>query len=376
MKNSYRAVFARGGTSKALIFHEDDLPVDREERSRIFLRAMGSPDPHGRQLDGMGGGLSSLSKVCIVGRPTHPDADVDYTFAQVQVKTARVDYSGNCGNMSSAIGPYAVDEGLVPCPDDGDATVRIHNVNTSKIIESTFPVAGGRSVHTGDLAIPGVAGTGAPIRLDFLAPGGASTGHMLVDGQVRTVVETSSERKAEVTLLDVANACAFVGTDTVGLQGTELPEEVDRRTDVMEELAAIRAGASVAFGIAPTAAEARRNLLLPFVTVVSPPADFRTLGGERIAASDFDVAVRVISNGQCHRAVPMTIALCTAVAVRLPGSIPAAMSRPVQGPVRIGTPSGVITVDSTLQQTDAGIEVRSGAVYRTSRRLFAGEVFI
>src|SRR6476659_5341746 len=177
---SYPAVFMRGGTSRAIMFHARDLP-DRAEWDPIFLAAMGSPDPNGRQLNGMGGGISSLSKVCVLAPSDRPDADVDYTFAQVQIREPRVDYRSNCGNMSSAVGPFAVDEGLVR-PNGDTAVVRIFNTNTQKIIRLTFPLEDGRAATDGDLAIPGVAGTGAPVRLDFLAPGGATTGRLLPTG--------------------------------------------------------------------------------------------------------------------------------------------------------------------------------------------------
>jgi 2-methylaconitate cis-trans-isomerase PrpF len=203
------AVFMRGGTSKALMLHRHDLPAAQAEWNPIFLRAMGSPDPNGRQLDGMGGGLSSVSKVCVLSRSSRPDADIDYTFAQVMVKDAHVDYSGNCGNMSSAVGPFAVDEGLVDAAD-GEATVRIYNTNTDKIIHSTFAVHGGQAVERGELAIPGVAGTGAPIRLDFVSPGGASTGRLLPSGRVVDEVEVPGLGKVEVSMVDAANACVLV----------------------------------------------------------------------------------------------------------------------------------------------------------------------
>jgi hypothetical protein len=174
---SLPAVFMRGGTSRAVMFHARDLP-DRAEWDPIFLAAMGSPDPSGRQLNGMGGGISSLSKVCVLAPSDRADADIDYTFAQVQIRDPRVDYRSNCGNMSSAVGPFAVDEGIVR-PNGDAATVRIFNTNTQKIIRSTFPLEDGRAATDGDLAIPGVAGTGAPVRVDFLAPGGATTGRLL-----------------------------------------------------------------------------------------------------------------------------------------------------------------------------------------------------
>src|SRR5712675_24859 len=159
------AVFMRGGTSNAIVLHERDLPRDRTQWDEIFLAAIGSPDPYGRQLDGMGGGISSLSKVCVVGPPSRPDADIDYTFAQVSVKDASVDYSGNCGNMSSAMGPFAAEEGLCAAPRDGAAAVRIHNTNTNKIITSRFTMTNGEAETDGDLAIDGIAGTAATVRL-------------------------------------------------------------------------------------------------------------------------------------------------------------------------------------------------------------------
>ncbi len=188
MQESIPAVFMRGGTSKALMFHGEDLPEDRDHWTRLFCSAMGSTDSYGRQLNGMGGGVSSLSKVCVISRSLRPDADVDYTFAQVMIGEARVDYRSNCGNMSSAVGPFAVDEGLVKATGES-TTVRIFNTNTAKIIHSTFPVENTKARYEGDLAIPGVSGSGAPIRLDFHDPGGATTGALLPSGHVTERLE-------------------------------------------------------------------------------------------------------------------------------------------------------------------------------------------
>src|SRR5665213_1205808 len=180
-----RAVFMRGGTSKAVMFRRDDLPADPKDWDPIFLEVMGSPDPNGRQLDGMGGGISSLSKICVIGPSSRPDADVDYTFAQIGVRDTFVDYGANCGNMSSAVGPFALEEGLVPAPKGGEASIRIHNTNTSKIIVARFPTENGLLAAAGDIAIDGVAGQAAPIRLEFLDPGGARTGKLLPTGNAR-----------------------------------------------------------------------------------------------------------------------------------------------------------------------------------------------
>src|SRR5262249_59546662 len=182
-----RAVYMRGGTSRCLVFHHGDLPAPGPARDHILLTALGSPDPYGRQLDGIGGGISSLSKACIIGPPTHPDADVDYTFAQVDVKSPVVDYSGNCGNCSSAVGPFAIDEGLVKATD-GETLVRIHNTNTKKIIVSHVPVKGGEAAVEGDFELAGVAGRGARITLDFPDPGGAGARPLPPTRQAREAI--------------------------------------------------------------------------------------------------------------------------------------------------------------------------------------------
>lgn len=169
-QNRLPAAYYRGGTSRAIIFQQKDLPKDRREWEPIFCGVIGSPDPNGRQLDGMGGGISSLSKICVVGPSTHPEADLDYTFAAIGVKQWDVDYSSNCGNMTSAIGPFAVDKGMVKSERNGDTTVRIHNTNTGKLIHSTFPISDGEAVAEGRFSIDGVAGTAAKIELAFLNP--------------------------------------------------------------------------------------------------------------------------------------------------------------------------------------------------------------
>src|SRR5258707_301106 len=232
------AVFMRGGTSRAIMFHARDLP-GRSEWDPIFLAAMGSPDPNGRQLNGMGGGISSLSKVCILAPSDRTDADIDYTFAQIQIREPRVDYRSNCGNMSSAVGPFAVDEGLVR-PNGDTAVVRIFNTNTRKIICSTFPLEDGRAATDGDLAIPGVAGTGAPVRLDFLTPGGATTGKLLPTGNAVDRLDVPGMEMIEVSLVDAANACVFVRARDLGLTGRELPDELERDPALLGRMQGIR----------------------------------------------------------------------------------------------------------------------------------------
>jgi 2-methylaconitate cis-trans-isomerase PrpF len=372
------AVFMRGGTSNAVVFNAKDLPRDRADWDEIFLAAIGSPDPYGRQLDGMGGGISSLSKVCVVGPPTRDDADIDYTFAQVQVKEATVDYGGNCGNMSSAVGPFAVDEGMVKVAGP-DALVRIHNTNTKKIIWSRFLVDDGKAAVDGDLAIPGVPGTGAPVRLEFREPAGATTGKLLPTGNVADVLDVPGCGSYRVSMVDAANACVFVGAADLGLQGTELPDEIDADLDLRGRLAAIRIAASVAMGIARTVDEARQRAMVPFVGFVSPPQNANTLTGEALKATMVDLTGRVMSNGQPHRALPLTASLCMAVAARLPGSVVFDAIRPASNPeaeIRIGMPSGALTVAATVNKREGEWYAEQGAFYRTQRRMFEGHLLV
>jgi 2-methylaconitate cis-trans-isomerase PrpF len=367
------ATFMRGGTSKALMFRQQDLPADRAAWDAIFLAAMGSPDPNGRQLDGMGGGLSSLSKVCVIGPPSRPDADVDYTFVQISVDEALADYSGNCGNMSSAVGPFAVEEGLVPTPPDGEAVVRIHNTNTSKIIAARFPVKDGALVADGDIALDGVAGTAAPIRLEFLDPGGAKTGRLLPTGNARDFLEISGHG-IEATLIDAANPCVFVNAADVGKTGVELPADLEKDATWLATMEEIRLAASVAMGLAPDLAAAARIPSIPKVAMLAAPREAPTLSGRTLAADETDIAIRMISVGQPHRAVPITGSICLAVAARVPGTVAHDLCRATDGPIRIGHASGTTMVDALVEQRDGGFHADHSAVFRTARRLFEGSV--
>jgi hypothetical protein len=371
----FPAVFMRGGTSKALMFHARDLPAERRERDAIFLAAIGSPDPYGRQLNGMGGGLSSLSKACIIEPSRRPDADVDYTFAQLLVREARVDYGSNCGNMSSAVGPFALDEKIVSFPD-GEATVRIFNTNTRKILHSTFSVSDGRTAWQGDFEIPGVTGKGAAIRMDFIDPGGASTGKLLPTGNVKDLLEVAGVGKLEVSMVDAANACVFVAADSLGISGAEMPDELDHNPELLEKLAAIRLHASVAMGFSTSLEEARTKTAIPFVGFVSPPQDARTLSGDRVSPTLADLTIRIISNGQPHRALPLTGSVCAAVAARIKGTTVSDVVRKNLGEnIRIAMPSGVLTVGASVSKMDGEWHAEYGSLFRTARRLFEGFVY-
>ena len=371
---SIPAVYMRGGTSRALIFRRDQLPEDQKLWDEIFLAALGSPDPYGRQLNGMGGGTSSLSKVAVVGPSGRSDADVDYTFVQVSVTESKVDYKGNCGNISSAIGPYAIEQGW--CRGAGNhASVRIYNTNTQKIIHSHFPLSNDKPEYQGELSIPGVAGTGAPIRLEFLSPGGATTGQLLPTGRVRDVLKISELGEIEVSLIDAANACVFVNAKTVGLQGTELPAEFEAHPEWLEKLDLIRRHASVAMGIAQDLEHAKSFIAIPYVGIISHAQGFQPLGEKYMEASAMDFSMRVIAGGQPHKALPLTVSLCAAVASQIKGSVVAnAVTGELQD-VRIGMPSGVLTLSAKVENENGTWKVHSGSFYRTARMLFEGRVY-
>jgi 2-methylaconitate isomerase len=367
------AVFVRGGTSKGLVFHAADLPPDLAERDRLLLAALGSPDPYGRQLDGLGGGSSSLSKAAIIGPPTRADADVDYTFAQVAVDAPVVDYGANCGNLSAAVGPFAVDEGLVPAPDDGEALVRIHNTNTGKIVEARFGVAGGRAVVAGDLALPGVPGTGAPVRLDFLDPAGSRTGALLPTGRPVNELRLVDGRTVRASLVDASNPVVVVASAEVGLTATEHPDAVDADAATMSLLDEVRRAGGVLMGLGRSPDDV--PLSAPKIAVVATPAPSATLAGDRVDAEECDLLVRMVSMGRTHRAVTVTGALCLGVAARVPGTVPHALAGRAPS-IRLANPSGVIVVDAVMAERAGQPHPVSATLLRTTRRLMQGAVLV
>jgi 2-methylaconitate isomerase len=358
------AVYMRGGTSRCLVFHERDLPPAGRDRDAILLAALGSPDPSGRQLDGLGGGISSLSKAVIIGPSTMPGADVDYTFAQVEVRKPEVDYTGNCGNCSSAVGPFAIEEHLVHV-HEGETIVRIHNTNTKKLIVARVPVQDGEPRAKGDFDLPGVAGLGARIALDFVEPGGAGTGRLLPTGRPRDTIEG-----VEASLVDASIPMVFVRARDLGLTGTESPTAMDGDAAVGARLEAIRVAAAKRMGIPGSAAT-------PKIAVVTAPAPFTALDGVAYDAGAADVVGRAISMGNCHRAFPLTSSMCLAVAARIDGSLVHEVSTAKPGAdVRLGHPSGILPLDAAVTRPGGDYHAERVTVYRTARRLMEGWVRI
>ena len=376
------AVFMRGGTSNAIVFKQRDLPEDRSIWPEIFLAAHGSPDPFGRQLDGMGGGVSSLSKICVIGPPSRDDADVDYTFAQVGVRNATVGFSGNCGNMSAAMGPFSVDEGFVAV-DGKSAVIRIHNTNTNKIIVSRFDMDDGLAGVDGDYVMPGVADPGNKVRLDFLEPGGAGTGRLLPSGNAVDTLEIPGLGKVEASIVDAANPAVFVEASAVGLKGAELPADIDAMSGAMEKLEAIRRHAGVLAGMAGSVDAMADKPAAISPGIVAPAQDAPILTGEVIPAAAGDLVCRVVSSGNVHRALPGTRAICAAVASRIDGTVVHRVTRPADDPIadiRIVQPSGVIALAAEVVESGGekggGFFAKSATIYRTQRRLFEGFVCV
>jgi len=369
------AAFYRGGTSKGVFFHERDLPAERDRRIDLFLQVIGTPDPYGRQLNGMGGGISSLSKVVSVGPATRDDADVDYTFGQVMIDRPEIDFSTNCGNLSSAVGPFAIDEGLVsPNSDDGTTVVRLHNTNTGVVVHAHVPVTGGRAAVAGDFEIQGVHGTGARIQLDYLAPGGATTGNLLPAGEILSALEVPGEGTFEVTMTDAATGMVFIAATDLGLDATEHPEAIDATPGLIDRLDRIRRAAGVAMGLANRPEDV--TMTNPRIALLAAPTNFTAIDGSRVAATDQDITARMLSVRNIHRVAPLTSALCLAAAAGIEGSLPHRLARKNGGDLRIGTPSGVLPVGAEIIFEGDQWKAVSARSYRTARRLMQGSVLV
>lgn len=383
-QRSLRAAFYRGGTSKAVIFRREDLPAGEPpancaEWDRLFLSLMGSPDAAGRQLDGMGGGISSLSKIAIVSPSTREGIDVDYTFAQVGVDKPVVSYRGNCGNIGSAIGPYSLDEGIVSTNAD-IATVRIFNTNTSKKMVAQFATEEGKARIGGDFAIDGVSRAGSPIRLTFLDPAGAATGELLPTGNVRDVLDIGGGRRIEASLVDVANPVVVVDMDGVCQQREGFDPAWFRSAEQRALFEDIRIAAAKAMGLVPDEETARTRLTnLPLVAIVRRPSAYVTSSAANVAQHQVDIVTQMISMGLPHKATPLTGAMCLAAASRIGGTIAHAVANPESASrdeFRIGHPSGVLQVTAACEQRGDGWLVREAGVFRTARRLFDGRVLM
>ena len=373
----FKTVFMRGGTSKGCMFLERDLPT-REEWDDIFVQVMGSPDP--KQIDGMGGCVSSNNKIVVVRKSARPGVDVDYLVGQSIVGKAQIDYKSNCGNMTAAAAPFAVEEGLVEHLTEPVTTVHMFNLNTNKYIDVTVPVKDGRFDNEGDCAIAGVEGTAGELKVNFLDPAGSKTGKLFPTGKAKEILELP-EGSIEATILDVSNPIVLVRAEDLGLTGTELPAEVDGNRAVSARLEAIRGAACVKLGFAKDLRDATDNSpAVPKVGFVAEPQDYTDISGKTVAAQDMALCARVISVFKCHKACPLTAASAISVAAQVPGTIVWELTRATEiQSVRIGHPSGVMTMFPYVEGAEKPLEeirVTGVAVQRTARRIMDGTVYV
>lgn len=377
----FRTVFMRGGTSKGCLFKKEDLPENRAEWDDIFLQVMGSPDP--KQIDGMGGTVSSNNKIVIIWKSDEQDVDIEYLVGQVIVGKRQVDYKSNCGNMTAAVPAFAVEEGMVQIKEPV-TTVRMLNKNTDKYINVDVPID--PITHTfaqdGECEIAGVDGTAAELKVDFLNPAGSKTGKLLPTGNVIDILDIPGFGKIESTIIDVSNPIVLVRAEDIKMKGTELPEEINSNKEVSELLEKIRGTACVMMGFAKNLQDATDNQPgVPKVVFVTKPEGYTDIEGKEVKADKMDICARVISVFKCHKAIPLTAASSVSTAAFLEGTIVNKIAAVGDGQttVRIGHPSGIMTMVPTVIKegsNPAEYKIPGVAVQRTARRIMDGYVYI
>lgn len=375
MSDQYRipCVIMRGGTSKGIYLKSNDLPADPAMRDKVILSIFGSPDV--RQIDGLAGADPLTSKLAIIGPPTVPEADIDYTFAQVSITDSVVDFSGNCGNISAGVAPFAIDESLVRAVEP-TTRVCIHNTNTGKLLYSEVQVEDGRAKVTGDCEIAGVPGTSSPILMDFSDTAGAATGKVLPTGNATDKIETSWG-ELEVSIVDVANPCVFVRARDIEMKGTETPELIDGDRELLLFLEEVRSKCCAMIGMAKDSADATKNSpafpMIAFVTESEDYTDFTS--GNTIKKDEVDIVSRLMFMQVLHKTYAGTATACTGAAAKIKGTIVNQMIPHIDDieTIRIGHPAGVIPV---VAQVTADSEVKKAALIRTARRIMEGYVYV
>lgn len=371
------AVLMRGGTSRGVFFAAEDLPVDADRKLSVILAALGSPDRYGRQIDGLGGATSSTSKVVIVAPGRDATIDVEYTFGQVSIFTPEVDFGGNCGNLTAAVGPYAIEQGLVEATDPV-TELRMLNTNTGKTIVARVPSPGGVFDPEGPYSIPGVPRPGAKIELDFMDPGGGRTGRLMPSGNAQDGLRVDGLSVA-VSIVDAGNLFVFGLFSDFGLVGDESADRIDSDDAILATAEKVRAAGGVAAGLDADPNEVTRaSPSSPKIVLIGSPRAYRTTSGEEVAAADVDLTVKAISMGKVHRSYPATATICTGVAAALEGTL---VQRIVGGatrgrPIRIGHAAGVTEVEAILAEASGRTRAERVTVSRTARRLMEGAVCI
>ncbi len=362
----------RGGTSKGVYILENYLPSEEQARNELLMRIMGSPDI--KQINGLGGAASVTSKVAIIGVSKRGDADVDYTFAQVSVDKPLVSYKGNCGNISSGVGPFAIEQGLVKITEPV-TTVKVFNTNTGKIIEEEVEVKNGAVRYDGDFAIAGVPGTGSPVKLKFLDPAGSVSGKLLPTGNAADVLEVPGIGQVEVSIVDAANPLVFVKASDLGLTGKELPKKLDADQEKLDLLETVRGLAAVKMGLITDYKKSAWEMPgVPKMTFVAEPDEYETTSGVTIKGDSIDLLSRMMSMQKTHPTYAMTGAMCTAAAAIIPGSVVNQVLRPGADTkfIRIGHAGGILEagVDFHVEGNETIVEDTFG--FRTANLLLEG----
>lgn len=375
MSASLPAVWMRGGTSKGLFFHRKHLPEDETQRNRLLIRALGSPDPYAKQMDGLGGATSSTSKIVIISPSARADCDVDYFFGHVAITQDKLDTSGNCGNLTAAVGPFAIDEGLVTAVAPM-TMVRIWQANIGKRIVAHVPVADGRAQTLGDFSMDGVAFPGAAIDLVFKDVGGGAQGDALPTGNVVDTLDIPEIGTVQVSLINAGNAAVFVRAVDLGLTGTETPGYINKHPEIIARLQTVRAHATVAMGLAHTPEQAEEQRpATPKIHWLGPPVDHSLDNGKSLTASEIDLCARALSMGQAHHAYPGTSAIATAVAAAIPGTLANQMQQ-TDNNLRIGHAAGRLEVSAEVAPSSDNWAVPAVRLQRSARRLMRGELFL
>ena len=371
-----KATYYRGGTSKGVFFQKKDLPTsDQNKLNELFLKVIGSPDPNQRQLNGMGGGVSSVSKCVIISPSERDDADIDYNFIQIAIDKPIAEWNNNCGNLSGAVGPYAVQEGIIK-PKEGENLVKIYQVNTDKIIHSTFQVKDGKPLIEGDYSIAGVHGAGSKVRLDYIDPGGSGTGKLLPTGNVIDEIEIKDYGKIKVSIVDAATPLVYLLAEDIGLKGTETPDELDAKTEKMNLIQKIRRKSAHIIGLSNSENEAPMNT--PRIGIVTSPKDYVSLDKTKISSNDQDITTRMFSMEKTHKAIMGTAGVNIGVAAAIDGTIPNKVKRKNSDPLelRAGNPSGVMTAGAIIENKNGKPFAKSAIFFRTFRPLMRGEVLV
>ena len=370
-------VIQRGGTSKGVYLHERDLPKDPELRNKVILAIFGSPDI--RQIDGLGGADPLTSKCAIIGPPERLDADINYTMAQVDITKPILDFKGNCGNISSGVGPFAIDEGLVSVKEP-ETVVHIYNTNTKKILKAFVQTEQGKSKYTGDYAIDGVPGTSSKILLDYSETEGAATGKLLPTGNPTDVLSIPTIGKIEISIVDAGNPMCFIKPEVLNLSGTEGPLD-PKVIEALDKIEVIRGTAAKIIGFVDDPAKARTESPAgPMLAIVSEPRDYISFtDAMRVKADEIDFVSRSFFMQEMHKTYPGTGTVCTGAAAMIKGTLVhrVCSSRAHQTKtVLIGHPSGTISIEVEVEKTADGFHLKKAAFSRTSRRIMEGFVYV